>query len=121
MAILYKWTINQLNAKIESDGQDNVVYNIHYTYTGIDEQNMQYQSSTIGTYSVTYVPGTPFIPWEDDQAFENIVIDWLVDGLDVASMRDSIAKAIELEKNPVSEDLYFTFNNPPMPSPPEES
>jgi hypothetical protein len=120
MAILYKWTINQLNAKIESDGQDNVVYNIHYSYTGIDEEDMQYQNTIIGTYSVTYVPGTPFIPWADDQAFENVVIEWLINGLDVSSMRDSIAANIALQKNPVDEDLYFTFNNP-TPPPTEES
>jgi len=119
MAILYKWTINQLNAKIESDGQDNVIYNIHYTYTGIDEDEQQYQASTIGVYSVTYVPGTPFIPWEDDQAFENVVIGWLEDGLDTAVMRDGIGNQIALEKNPVDEDLYFTWNNP-TPVPPVE-
>ena len=38
MALAYKWTINQLDAKIHSEGHDNVIYTIHYTYTGIDEK-----------------------------------------------------------------------------------
>ena len=44
--------------------------------------------------------------------FENVVIGWLEDGLDTAVMRDGIGKQIALEKNPVDEDLYFTWNNP---------
>jgi len=34
-------------------------------------------------------------------------------------MRDNIGKQIALEKNPVDEDLYFTWNNP-TPIPPVE-
>ena len=37
MAITYKWDIPQMNAHIQADGQDNVIYTVHYRYTGSEE------------------------------------------------------------------------------------
>ena len=34
MAITYKWTINQMNAHIQAEGEDNVIYTVHWTYSG---------------------------------------------------------------------------------------
>ena len=115
MAIAYSWTINQLNATISEEGLKNIIYTVHYTYTGTDLEDPTAQASTIGTLSTPYEPGTPFIPWEDTQAFENIVIGWLNTGLDVTAMQVSLANQIALIINPVDENLYFTFNNPPAP------
>ena len=115
MALAYKWTINQLDAKIHDEGHDNVIYTIHYTYTGSEGK---YSSSVIGTLGVEYDPNTPFIPWADDQDFENVVISWLEKGVDVVTLQKSIQAQVDLEKNPVDENLYFTFNNP---SPPVEN
>jgi len=112
MALAYKWTVNQLNAKIHAEGHDNVVYNIHYSYTGIEGK---YSYTLIGTMALEYDPNTPFIPWADDQDFENVVIGWLEKGLDVVDMQKQIQSQVDLEKNPVDENLYFTFNNPPAP------
>jgi len=110
MALAYKWTINQLDAKIHSEGHDNVIYTIHYTYTGIDGK---YSNSIIGTLGIEYDPNTPFIPWADDQDFENVVIGWLEAGLDVQQMQKNIQNEIDLEEHPVDEKLFFTFDNPP--------
>jgi len=117
MALAYQWTINQLDAKIHEDGNDNVIYTIHYTYTG-SEGN--YSANIIGTLDIQYDPNTPFIPWADDQDFENVVIGWLEAGLNVQALQESIQNTVNLEKNPVDEKLYFTFNNP-TPPPVEES
>jgi len=117
MALAYQWTINQLDAKIHEDGNDNVIYTIHYTYTGIDGK---YSANIIGTLDIQYDPNTPFIPWADDQDFENVVIGWLEAGLDVQGFQESIQNTVNLEKNPVDEHLYFTFNDP-TPPPVEES
>ena len=116
MAITYKWTINQMNAHIKAEGEDNVIYTVHWTYSGSEESGGQtYSASQIGTQSFTYVAGEPFIPYENTEAFENVVIGWLEDALDVAAMAKSIEDNINLQITPVNEDLYFTWQTPPIP------
>ena len=119
MAITYKWTINQMNAHIQAEGEDNVIYTVHWTYSGSEESGgQQYQASQIGAQSFTYVAGEPFVPYADTEAFENVVIGWLEDALDVPSMAASIEAQIAKQITPVNEDLYFTWDNPPVPAPP---
>ncbi len=119
MAITYKWTINQMNAHIQSEGEDNVIFTVHWTYTGSEEVSGEtYQASQIGAQSFTYVAGEPFTPYADTEAFENVVIGWLEDALDVPAMAANIEAQIQKQITPVNEDLYFTWNTPPPPTPP---
>ena len=121
MAITYKWDIPQMNAHIQADGQNNVIYTVHYIYTGSEESGgVTYSSTNIGTQSYTYVTGEPFTPYENTEAFEAIVIGWLEGSLDVTSMQASIAANIQSQITPVNEDLYFTWQNPTPPVPPVE-
>ena len=121
MAIIYKWDIPTMNAHIHADGQDNVIYTVHYRYTGSEESGgVTYSSTNIGTQSYTYVAGEPFTPYENTEAFEAIVIGWLEGSLDVPAMQASIAANIESQIVPVNEDLYFTWQNPVPPVPPVE-
>ena len=123
MAITYKWTINQMNAHIQAEGEDNVIFTVHWTYSGSEESGgQQYQASQIGAQSFTYTAGEPFIPYTDTEAFENVVIGWLENALDVPAMAASIEAQIQKEITPVNEDLYFTWQNPPVspPTPVEE-
>ena len=116
MAITYKCTINQMNAHIQAEGEDNVIFTVHWTYTGTEESGgQQYLASQIGAQSFTYVAGEPFVPYEDTEAFENVVIGWLEGALDVPSMAASIEAQIAKQITPVNEDLYFTWQNPPIP------
>jgi hypothetical protein len=116
MAITYKWTINQMNAHIQAEGEDNVIFTVHWTYEGSEESGGQiYRASQIGAQSFTYVAGEPFTPYADTEAFENIVIGWLEDALDVPSMAANIEAQIAKQITPVNEDLYFTWQNPPIP------
>ena len=118
MAITYKWDIPQMNAHIQADGEDNVIYTVHYRYTGSEESGGKtYSSTSIGTQSYTYVAGEPFTPYENTEAFEAIVIGWLEGSLDVDQMQASIAASIESQIVPVNEDLYFTWQNPPVTPP----
>ena len=120
MAITYNWDIPQMNAHIQADGQDNVIYTVHYRYTGSEESGgVTYSNTNIGTQGYTYVAGEPFTPYENTEAFEAIVIGWLEGSLDVAAMQASIAASIESQIVPVNEDLYFTWQNP-TPTPPVE-
>ena len=116
MAITYKWTINQMNAHIQAEGEDNVIFTVHWTYSGSEESwGQQYYASSIGAQSFSYVAGEPFIPYADTEAFENVVIGWLEDALDVPAMAASIEAQIAKQITPVNEDLYFTWQNPPIP------
>ena len=121
MAITYKWDIPQMNAHIQAEGEDNVIYTVHYRYTGSEESGGKtYSSTNIGTQSYTYVAGDPFVPYADTEAFEAVVIGWLEGSLDVAAMQASIVATIAKEITPVNEDLYFTWQNPTPPVPPVE-
>ena len=112
MAVIYKWEIPQMNAHIQADGQDNVIYTVHYRYTGSEESGgVTYSSTTIGTQSYTYVEGEPFTPYADTEEFEAIVIGWLEGSLDVPAIQSSIAASIESQITPVNEDLYFNWQN----------
>ena len=116
MAITYKWTINQMNAHIQAEGEDNVIYTVHWTY--LEQKNLEDKftmQAQIGAQSFTYVAGEPFVPYEDTEAFENVVIGWLEGALDVPSMAASIEAQIAKQITPVNEDLYFTWQNPPIP------
>jgi len=97
-----------------------IYYTVHYRYTGSEESGGKtYSSTNIGTQSYTYVAGEPFTPYEDTEAFENVVIGWLEGSLDVPSMQASIAANIQSQITPINEDLYFTWMNPQPPTPPE--
>tara|TARA_R110002153_G_scaffold89776_1_gene219607 strand:- start:2 stop:370 length:369 start_codon:yes stop_codon:yes gene_type:complete len=121
MAITYKWTINQMNAHIEADGEQNVIFTVHWTYSGSEEVGGKtYYASSIGAQGFTYKAGEPFVPYADTEAFEAIVIGWLEGVLDVPSMEAGMAAQIQKEITPVNEDLYFTWQNPVPPVPPIE-
>jgi hypothetical protein len=116
MAITYKWTINQMNAHIQAEGEDNVIFTVHWTYSGSEDVSGKiYSASSIGAQSFTYVKGDPFVPYADTEAFENVVIGWLEGVLDVSSMQSSIEATIQKEITPVNENLYFTWQTPPAP------
>ncbi len=105
-----------MNAHIQAEGEDNVIYTVHWTYSGSEESGGQeYQASQIGAQGFQYIAGEPFTPYADTEAFENIVIGWLEDALDVATMAEAIENNIKLQITPVNEDLYFTWQNPTPP------
>jgi hypothetical protein len=110
-----------MNAHIQAEGEDNVIYTVHWTYSGSEESGGKtYSASSIGAQGFQYIPGDPFVPYADTEAFEAVVIGWLEDALDVAAIAKSIEDNIKLEITPVNEDLYFTWQNPPVPPVEEE-
>ena len=116
MAITYKWSINQMNAHIEAEGEQNVIFTVHWTYSGSEEvSGKTYSASSIGAQGFTYVKGESFVPYADTEAFEAVVIGWLEGVLDVSSMQAGIASQIQKQITPVDENLYFTWQNPPIP------
>ena len=119
MAITYKWDIPQMNAHIQAEGEDNVIYTVHYRYSGSEfipdgagnepPTGRTYSSTQMGTQNYTYIAGDPFVPYEDTEAFEDVVIGWLEGSLNVPAMQANIEAVIAKEITPVNEDLYFTW------------
>ena len=105
-----------MNAHIQAEGEDNVIFTVHWTYSGSEDVSGKiYSASQIGAQGFTYVKGEPFTPYADTEAFENVVIGWLEGALDVSSMQAGIEATIQKGITPVDEDLYFTWQNPPAP------
>ena len=122
MAITYKWDIPQMNAHIEQAGKSNVIYVVHFRYSGSEEvDGITYYDTFIGTQSYQYEEGDDFVPYENTEAFEAVVIGWLEGSLNVEEMQTSISENIQSQITPVNEDLYFTWQNPtPVPPVDEE-
>ena len=110
MAITYKWLIPSMEAYVEKDGESNVIFTVNWVYVGEEDT---YSGTLSGMQNYTYTTGDPFVPYADTEAFEDVVIGWLESSLDIPTMQADIAAQIELEKNPVTEELYFTWGDQP--------
>ena len=118
MAITYNWEIPQMNAHIEQAGKSNVIYVVHFRYSGSEEiDGITYYDTSIGTQSFQYEEGGDFVPYENTEAFEAIVIGWLEGSLNVEEMQTSIAENIQSQITPVNEDLYFTWQQAALAEP----
>jgi hypothetical protein len=109
MANTYKWTINALDAKVAAeDGNENVVYTVHWSYSATDETE-EHSASSIGTHGVEY-DAANFTAYAD--LTEEQVIGWLEAGLDVESMKAGLDSQIEKLITPIE----ITFRAPFPPS-----
>ena len=105
MANTYNWTINALDAKISNeDGNENVVYTVHWGYSATDETG-EHSASSIGTHGVEY-DADNFTPYAD--LTEEQVIGWLEAGLNVEAMKAGLDSRIEKLVTPTE----TTFHNP---------
>jgi len=110
MANTYNWTINALDAKISNeDGNENVVYTVHWGLIATDESG-EHSASSIGTHGVEY-DADNFTPYAD--LTEEQVIGWLEAGLDVEAMKAGLDSQIEKLITPTE----TTFHAPFAPAP----
>ena len=98
--ITYDWNCRTVDAYTQEKGKTNVVYNVHWTVTGTQED---YSATNIGTQVVPLSEGGDFIPLED--LTNEIIVGWTKDAIGqdgVDQIEASIASQIEDQKNPVS-------------------
>jgi hypothetical protein len=98
MAITNVWSIVQLNAYPELDGQADVVFTVHWTLNGTDGT---YNGSVYGSVGVTIDPDAPFVPYADLTQAQ--VIGWVQDALgeeQVASYEANVAQQIADQQDP---------------------
>lgn len=106
MATTYNWTVVQMDAYPEEDGETDVVFNVHWTLTG---EEAGFTGSVYGSQSVSIDPDVPFTPYED--LTETQVIGWVQSAMgaeQVASYEANVAKQIE-------DQIYPPVVTPPLP------
>ena len=98
MAITNTWSVVQMDAYPELDGETDVVFSVHWQLNGTDGT---YNGSVYGSVGVTLDEGGTFTPY--DQLTQAQVIGWVQDALgeeQVASYEANVAQQIENQINP---------------------
>jgi len=98
MAITNTWSVVQMDAYPELDGQTDVVFSVHWTLVGTDGT---YNGSVYGSVGVTLDEGASFTPYADLTQAQ--VIGWVQDALgeeQVTAYEANVAQQIENQINP---------------------
>lgn len=98
MSITTTWVIEQMDCYPTSEGQTDVVFNVHWR---ANATNGTYSATSYGTVGVTYVAGSPYTPFA--QLTQAQVVDWVQESLgaeQVAKIEASLATNIADQINP---------------------
>jgi hypothetical protein len=86
----YYFKINAVDAHVSQDGLDNVIYDVHYSYIGEDENgNVTRQ---IGVQHVPYVDPENFTPF--DQLTQADIIAWIEPMLNVEEFQVNLDRKL---------------------------
>lgn len=111
MSISYTWSINQLQCYPTYESQTDVVFNVTWSYHGVDSNGVG--SSRGGITEVTYAAGAPFTPFAD--LTEAQVLGWVmptITNVQLADMDAGIAGDIDWQIQQASANNPVT---PPLP------
>lgn len=98
MAITNTWGVQQMDAYPDADGEQDVVFNVHWNLTATDGT---YTGYVYGSQQVPLDGSAPFTPYAD--LTEAQVIGWVQDAMgaeQVAAYEANVAKQIEDQINP---------------------
>ena len=108
--INYDWNCKTVDCYIETQGESDVVYNVHWIVTGISDvvnpEGGFYSATNIGTQVLSIDDITNFIPF--DQLTNADAVAWTKTTMgveQVLSIEENIASAVNLLINPVSVTL----------------
>ena len=96
MATTFSWKIDSLPNYPQAEGQQDVVFQVNWTYIGVDGQ---YTASEKGAIGVTYVAGQPYTPY--NELTEEQVIGWITSSIPENILniyKDSINRNIQNQK-----------------------
>lgn len=100
----YTWSVVQMNAYPEKDGETDVVFTVHWTLSGTDGT---FTGSTYGSQGVSTEDTGTFTPYAD--LTQEQVLGWIWDsGVDKDAQEANVAAQIENQVNP-------TEVTPPLP------
>lgn len=103
MANTYSWVIGNLNAKIESDGMQNVIENVHWRLQATDEN--ENVVDVYGSCGLEAPEAESFISF--DSLTKADVEGWLESILDVDSLKAGLDSQLESIANPTHVDLQL--------------
>lgn len=106
MAITNTWSVVQMDAYPEYEGEPDVIFTVHWRLDGTDGT---YAGSVYGSQGITLIEGATFTPYAD--LTEAQVIGWVQSAMgaeQVASYEANVAQQIEDQIDP-------TVVTPPLP------
>lgn len=96
MAITNTWSVVQMNCYPEYDGEQDVVFTVHWTLVGTDGE---YTGSVYGSVGVTLSSETPFTPYAE--LTQEQVLGWVwSNGVDKDASEAAVAQQIADQINP---------------------
>lgn len=104
--ITYSWNIIQLDCYPEYNGETDVVFNVWWSYNGIDGL---FASGIPGETEIKLNTSESFTPY--NQLTQDEVVSWIINVIGqpaVTEMENQISSQIQQEKTP-------TFISPPLP------
>jgi hypothetical protein len=108
MSISYSWSFSALDVELGPDAESHtdIVMTIHWRYSATDEEDPPHETSTIGTSSVTWEEGDPWISYAD--LTQSDVEGWVEEDLGeerIEQMESSLAAQIAEEVTPTHETM----------------
>jgi hypothetical protein len=108
--ITYNWNCRTVDVHPQEDGEENVVYNVHWILTGVSEEldinEKPYSSTSIGTQLVKVDPEKEFIPF--DELTNDVVVEWTKEAMgedEVSAIEQSVSNQVSELENPTSVTL----------------
>lgn len=95
MSTTFNWTVTAMDCYPQADGETDVVFNVHWTCSGVDGD---YSGSVYSTCQVPAPSGsfTPYASLTQDQ-----VLGWIwANGVDKTATQDAVQSQIDNAKNP---------------------
>jgi hypothetical protein len=105
-ATTYIFTPTSLSCYAQQNGQSDVVYNICWRYQASDGK---YGYLTEGATTTAYIPGQPFIPY--DQLTQDEVVSWIEESLGPVTLAQMQAQADAA----IAAQYASPVVNPPLP------
>lgn len=112
MAATITWTITAMDEYPEFDGEQDVVFNVHWTCSGtqVDGENT-YNGSVYSTQGVTVNPEEPFTPYS--QLTQDQVLGWIwASGVDKTVTEAAVQQQIDNQINPPVVSLPLPWATP---------
>lgn len=90
------WNVSQMDCYPQTEGETNVVFNIHWQCNGTDRT---YNASIYSTCSVTYVAGTPYTAYS--ALTQSQVLGWCyANGVDKTATEAAVEAQLQAQINP---------------------
>ena len=96
MSATFNWQVTQMDCYPQADGETDVVFTVHWTCSGVQDN---YTGSVYSTCAVPAPTGSAFTPY--NQLTETQVLGWIwANGVDKTATEAAVAQQIANQINP---------------------